>query len=220
MKLLLEGCVDSAESALAAQTGGAARLELCANLGVGGTTPSAGLVAQVRSRVRLPIIAMIRPRGGSFVHTPEEVDAMVRSIPIVRAAGADGIAIGSLDQADRIDVATTTRLVRAAAGMPVVFHRAFDTVFDQAAALDTLIALGIARVLTSGGAATALEGAETLGTLVERAAGRITIMAGGTVRGRTVREIVATSGVREVHARCETDPRQLRAIVDAMAYEA
>jgi copper homeostasis protein len=218
-RLLIEGCVDSVESALATQLGGGGRLELCANLDVGGTTPSVSLIQQVKSRVRIPVAVMIRPRGGSFVYSAAEIEQMIREIALVRAVGADAVVIGPLDEHDRVDIAQTRALVTAAAGTPVVFHRAFDRVLNRNAALDSLIALGVSRVLTSGGAENALEGSVSLAELVDQAAGRITIMAGGKVRGRNVRQIVRMSGVTEVHARCENDARQIRAIVDAVSYE-
>jgi copper homeostasis protein len=217
MKILIEGCVDSVESAVAAQRGGASRLELCANLDVGGTTPSAGLIAQVRARVRLPIAVMIRPRGGSFVHTQDELDRMLADIVMARSLHADAVVVGVLDESDRVALSQLKALVAAAGSTPVVFHRAFDLVPGRSAALETLVGARVARVLTSGGAETALAGAGALADLVTQAAGRITVMAGGKVRGRTVREIVKTSGVTEVHARCETDERQIRAILDAFS---
>jgi copper homeostasis protein len=216
MNVLVEGCVDSVESALAAQRGGAMRLELCDNLAVGGTTPSVALFEAVRARVRIPIAMMIRPRGGSFVHTPTELEQMLRDIELARTLGADAVVVGVLDAHNRIDAAQLRLLVAAAHDTPVVFHRAFDATPKLEPALETLIESGVSRVLTSGGADTAQAGSAMLGGLVERAAGRITIMAGGKVRGRNIREIVQTSGVTEVHARCESDERQIRAIIDGL----
>jgi copper homeostasis protein len=218
VSVLIEACVDSLESALAAQRGGAHRLELWENLDVGGTTPSAALVDEVRDRTGLPIMGMVRPRGGSYVHTGAEIDQMRRDLERLKAQCVDGVVIGILDSNDRIDVERTRELVESAGSTSVTFHRAFDRVADQLAALDTLIAAGVARVLTSGGAPTALAGAASLGALVERGGERIRILAGGKVRGGNVREIVYISGVREVHARCvgAADERQIRAIADAL----
>jgi copper homeostasis protein len=218
MTVLVEACVDSLESALAAKRGGAQRLELCANLNVGGTTPSAGLIAEVNALVGLPIAAMIRPRGGSFVHTASEIEQMQRDIDMVNDVGVEALVFGVLDDANNIDVDTMQLLTSTAGGTPVVFHRAFDRLADQAAGLDALIALGIVRVLTSGGAATALDGAPALHRLVDRAAGRIEILAGGKVRGGNAATVVARSGVQQVHARCEGDGGEIRAIVDALAF--
>ena len=217
MSVLVEACVDSLESALAAKRGGAERLELCANLDVGGTTPAAALIAQVKARVGLPIAAMIRPRGGSFVHSAAEAEQMRRDIGTVKHIGVEALVFGVLDVANNIDVDIMRALAGVAAGTPVVFHRAFDRLADQDAGLDVLMELGVARVLTSGGAATALDGAASLRRLVDRSAGRIEILAGGKVRGPNVAAVVERSGVQQVHARCEGDGAEIRAIVDALA---
>jgi copper homeostasis protein len=217
MSVLVEACVETLDEAIAAEKGGAHRLELCANMDVGGTTPSAELFNAVRSRVTLPIAMMIRPRGGSFHYTADELDAMHRDIDVALALGADAVVFGVLDGSGRVDEGKTRTLVARAAGTPVTFHKAFDDVHDLSGALRTLIRAGVSRVLTSGGAATAIEGVDRLATLVERAAGRITIMPGGTVRGHNVAEIVARTGVHEVHARCHENPARIRDIVDALA---
>jgi copper homeostasis protein len=214
--VLIEACVDSVASAVAAEWGGSQRLELCENLGVGGTTPSTELIDAVRARVGIPIMVMIRPRGGSYVHCRAELDQMRRDIGAAKEHGADGVVLGVLDAANRVDVKATNELVTLAADMPVTFHRAFDIVPDLSIALEALVTAGVARVLTSGGAPTALAGAPMLASLVRRAGERIRIMAGGKVRGGNVREIAATSGVTEVHARCELDSAQIRAIASAL----
>jgi copper homeostasis protein len=201
MPVLVEACVDSVTSALAAERGGAGRLELCDNLFDGGTTPSAGMISAVKAAVRLPMFVLIRPRGGGFVYAYEEVAVMRLDIEAARMLGADGVVIGSLTRERRVDEDQLRALVDAAAGMPVTFHRAFDATQDRERALETLIRHGVARVLTSGGAATAIEGVEFIGALARRAAGQIEIMAGGGVREETVQEIVHRSGVREVHVR-------------------
>jgi copper homeostasis protein len=216
MTVLIEACVDSVASALAAERGGSHRLELCENLGVGGTTPPTVLIDAVRARVGIPVMVMVRPRGGSYVHNRAELDQMRRDIVAAREHGADGVVLGVLDAASRVDVEATSELVALAAGMPVTFHRAIDTAPDHSIALEALVTAGVARVLTSGGALTALAGAPMLAKLVERAGERIRVMAGGKVRGNNVREIVATSGVTEVHARCELDAAQIRAIASAL----
>lgn len=216
MTVVVEACVDSVESALAAKRGGAHRLELCANLEVGGTTPSAALIAAVQSRVGLPIAAMIRPRGGSFVHTSAEVEQMRADIAMARECGVDALVFGVLGEAGTVDVTSMRTLFEAAGGTPVVFHRAFDRLVDQDAGLDALIELGVSRVLTSGGAPTALDGVMSLRRLVERARGKIGILAGGKVRGSNASDVVRLSGVQEVHARCENESASIRAIVDAL----
>jgi copper homeostasis protein len=213
---LVEACVGSLEEALAAERGGANRLELCDRLDVGGTTPSAALLDEVRRHVRIPVSVMIRPRGGSYVHTSAELEAMLVAIDVARAHGADMLVIGVLDRRQCVDGSRARELVERAGSTPVTFHRAFDEIDDQAGALETLITVGIARVLTGGGPGSALDGTARLATLVQQSAGRIVIMAGGKVRGPNVREIVEQSGVREVHARCERDPDRIRDIVTAL----
>ena len=199
--MLVESCVDSLDAALASEAGGAARLELCANLDVGGTTPDPTLVAAVVAAVRIPVVAMVRPRGGDFVYDTDALSVMVRDIGRLRAAGAHGIVTGVLTTGGTINTALMHVLVRMAGPLPVTCHRAFDEVHDLDAALDTLIGLGVTRVLTSGGAATATEGTDALARLVQRSAGRVAILAGGTVRASNVRALVDATGVAEVHAR-------------------
>lgn len=199
--MLIEACVETVASSIAAERGGAGRLELCAAIGDAGTTPSAGMIGAVKKHVRIPVVVIIRPRGGGFVFTDIESDVMLRDIESARAAGADGVAIGALTNDSRIDVPRVKELVRAASGMPVAFHRAFDMTADLAESLDILVDLRVTRVLTSGGATTALEGASTISTLRERAEGRIQIMAGGGIREGNVAEVVRLSGVSEVHVR-------------------
>ena len=201
MSILIEACVETVASALAAERGGARRLELCAAIGDAGTTPSAGMISAVKAHVRIPVVVIIRPRGGGFVYSGLEMDVMRRDIEGARASGADGIAVGALTPDSRVDEARTRELVRAASEMPVTFHRAFDMTVDLHASLDTLIDAGVTRVLTSGGASTALEGASTISALRERAAGRLEIMAGGGIREGNVAEVVRRTGVTEIHVR-------------------
>jgi len=215
--ILVEAAVDSLDDALAAVEGGADRLELCANLSVGGTTPAPALIAAVLARVAIPVVAMIRPRGGSFVYTSGEIAHMKRDIEMALDFGVAGLAFGVLDSTNRIDVGATQSLVAAAGGHRATFHRAFDRTPDLLAAADTLTSLGISRVLTSGGAATASEGAGALASLVEHVGGRLEILAGGGVRAANVRDIVLRTGVREVHARCERDAGRIRAIKTALS---
>jgi len=206
--VLFESCVDSLDAALASVAGGARRLELCAHLEVGGTSPDPLLVSQVVAAVPVPVFAMVRPRGGNFVYDAAEVDAMVRDIRAIRAAGAHGLVFGALRRDHTLDETIMRRLLSHARPLPVTCHKAFDQTPDQAAALATLIALGVDRVLTSGGAATACEGAATLAALVARAGDAITVVAGGRVRAGTVAALVRDTGVSEVHARvvCEPGP--------------
>jgi len=176
---MLEACVDSVESALSAQAGGADRVELCDNLLEGGTTPSAGLIALCCARLRIPVHVLIRPRGGDFVYSDLDLDVMRRDIAVARQHGAQGVVFGILLPNGAIDVPRTRSLIAAARPLRVTFHRAFDFTADPDQALDDLITLGVDRLLTSGQAATALEGIGMLARLVRRAAGRIAIAAGG-----------------------------------------
>ena len=197
----VEACVDSVESALAAEAGGAARIELCDNVYEGGTTPSAGMIARVRSRSRLPVHVMIRPRGGDFLYDEDELGAMLGDIALAKQIGVDGGGLGALFTDGTVDDRATRMLLEAARPLSVTFHRAFDLVRDPFEALDTLMALGIDRVLTSGGASTALEGVETLGAVAWRAEGRTSVVASGGINERNVGRIVSEAGVRAVHVR-------------------
>jgi copper homeostasis protein len=192
---------------------------LCADLSVGGTTPEQDLIAAVLGRARVPVFAMIRPRGGSFVYTESELDRMRRDIEMAFGLGVAGVVLGVLDSANRVDVGRTRSLVDVAGAHRVTFHRALDRTPDIFAAAAALISLGVARVLTSGGAATASEGADVLASLVERADGQLEILAGGGVRANNVRDIVRRTGVREVHARCERDAERIRAIKQAARFD-
>jgi copper homeostasis protein len=201
----LESVVETGDAAAAAARAGASRLELCVRLDVGGVTPPAGLIVEVVRRVSIPVCVMIRPRGGDFIYTADAVEQMLADVAVARRLGARGIVTGILLGDSRIDIARTRRIVEAAGDLPVTFHRAFDEVPDQAAALEDAIAAGAARVLTSGGGAAAIDGADRLAALVRQARDRITILAGGAVRAHNVRALVARTGVREVHARFEDE---------------
>jgi copper homeostasis protein len=208
---LVESAVDTLESALCAERAGAGRIELCAGLNDAGTTPSAGLISAAAEKCRIPVFVLIRPRGGAFVYSDADLDVMIRDVETARSLGASGIVIGALDASARVDLPKTRELVRAAKDLPVTFHRAFDLVANLGEGLDQLIEIGVARVLTSGGANTAIEGAPRIAALIKQAAGRIGIIAGGGVRENNVREIITLSGVKEVHARissivCGTSP--------------
>lgn len=201
MPVLVEACVDSVASALAAERGGARRLELCADLHDGGTTPSAGMISAVKIAVRVPVHVLIRPRGGGFVYTDEEIGVMRLDVEASRMLGADGVVIGALTRDARVDVERVKLLVAGAAELPVTFHRAFDLARDLDEAAEALARNGVSRVLTSGGAATAVQGIERIHALVERWSNDIEIMAGGGVREENVREIVDRTRVHEVHVR-------------------
>jgi len=201
MGILIEACVDSVTSAVAAEQGGAGRVELCDNLIEGGTTPSAGTIEECKARLGIPVFVMIRPRGGDFLYSELEYAIMRRDIAHARALGADGVVLGLLDPDGTVDVARTRVLVEAARPLPVTFHRAFDVSRDPLEAFDALAGLGIDRVLTSGQAPTAPEGAELIAALVRRAAGRIGILPGCGIDETNARDLVARTGASEVHVR-------------------
>jgi copper homeostasis protein len=188
-------------SAVVAERAGAGRVELCAALADGGTTPSAGMLRAVKASVRIPVVAIVRPRGGDFVYSDDELEAMTHDIEILRSLGADGFATGVLTRENGVDVESMRLLLQCAGGAPVTFHRAFDLVDDQLSALEQLRAIGVARILTSGGAQRALDGAERLAALVRASHGVPVVMAGGGVRANNVAQLVRSSSVGEVHVR-------------------
>jgi copper homeostasis protein len=201
MTMLLEACLDSLELAVAAEEGGAGRIELCDRLDVGGTTPSRELIEQVVAAVRIPVFPIIRVRGGDFFHSDAEVEQMKRDVEMAAAAGAAGIVIGILAPDRTIDRVRTRAVMDVAPHLPATFHLAFDQAADQAQALEAVAEIGIARILTRGGGKTALDGVEGLRRLVGQSAGRVQVMAGGSVREDNAEEIVRRSGVREIHSR-------------------
>ncbi len=196
---LIEVCLDSADSAVAAEHGGADRVELCDNLIEGGTTPSAGMIAAARSAITIGLQVMIRPRGGDFCTSPLEIEAMLHDLAVARDLGADGVVFGVLRPDGTIDVPTCRRLIAAARPMSVTFHRAFDMTRDPFEALATLIELDVDRLLTSGQEATVLEGGELIAELIRRADGRIVVMPGCGVTPRNMSRILAATGASEVH---------------------
>jgi copper homeostasis protein len=199
--IIVEACVDSVASCMAAERGGAHRVELCDALFDGGTTPSAGMIAACKEAVAIPVFVIIRPRGGGFVYSDAERDVMKRDITIAREIGADGVVLGGLNHDGSVDDDLVRELMDVAYDLPVTFHRAFDFTPDLNASLEMLIGSGVQRVLTSGGAPSGVEGAEKIADLVRVAGSRIIVMAGGSVREQNVRDVVATSGVMEVHVR-------------------
>lgn len=197
---LLEVCIDSVAGAQAAEQGGADRLELCANLLEGGTTPSTGMIRSVLAATSLPVMVMIRPRGGHFTFDAQEQQVMYREAEAVLREGVAGIVIGALRTDGSVDDAYCRRLLELRGQCSVTFHRAFDQVADPFAALETLVSLGVDRILTSGLAPTALEGISLLRELHDCARGRISIMPGCGVRSNNAAEILRETGAREIHA--------------------
>jgi len=201
---LLEIAANSLASALAAQEGGADRIELCENLGEGGTTPSHGTIAMVRERLHIPVYVLIRPRGGDFLYDDAEAEVVRRDIEHCVRLGCDGVVIGALDADGSVDNARCSEWISAAATLGVTFHRAFDAARDQAQALRTIVDLGCERVLTSGAQARALDGADAIAALLGLMGDRIRIMAGAGIDAGNVREIARRSGAHEFHASART----------------
>ena len=200
-RVVVEACVDAIDAALEAEQGGAARIELCGELLQGGVTPSAGLIAAVWERIDIPLFVLVRPRTGDFLYTDDELDVMRRDIEQAKTLGVEGVALGALTADGDVDVERLRSLIELARPMSVTFHRAFDFTRDQSSSLEALLALGVDRVLTSGGASTAAEGVRSITSLVQRVGDRMIVMAGGSITAANVGEIVAATRVREVHVR-------------------
>lgn len=188
------------QSVIAARDGGATRVELCSALEIGGITPSAGLMREARKVNDIALHVLIRPRGGDFLYDEQEAECMVQDIITAKECGADGVVIGALTADGEIDTALCSRLTAAAQGMNITFHRAFDMCRDPYKALEEIIALGCNRILTSGQAATAEAGIETIKKLVALADGRISIMPGCGVNANNAAKIIDATGACEIHA--------------------
>lgn len=199
MHYTFEICANSAESCVAAQAGGAHRVELCASMPEGGTTPSFGEIRLARKLIDIRLHVIIRPRGGDFLYTPLELDVMEEDIHMARQAGADGVVFGCLTPEGDLDMPAMRRLMKISEGMSVTFHRAFDYVRSPEQVLEQLIDLGVNRVLTSGQQPTAMQGASLLAELVRQAAGRIVIMPGCGVNEWNIAELAACTGASEFH---------------------
>ena len=199
MNFKLEICVDSVESALNAQIAGADRVELCANLIEGGTTPSYGTIISARSNLNILLHVIIRPRGGDFLYTDIEYDIMRRDIETCGESGVDGIVIGILTADGKIDIERTARLVEFSKPMSVTFHRAFDMCSDPVKGLEEIIQSGADRLLTSGQKNTAVEGSDMINKIVKLAQGRIIIMPGSGVDEYNIGRLAKKTGAGEFH---------------------
>ena len=199
-RIMVEIAVHSVESAIAAEAGGADRVELFSNPVEGGVTPSEGLITVVREKLIKALHVMIRPRGGDFHYSDLEFDVMLRDVNVAKRLGANGVVLGLVNVDGTVDVRRTCQMVEASRPLSVTFHRAFDLCANLERALEDLITCGVDRVLTSGGEASAVEGATSIANLVRLAGDQIRIMAGGGIRAGNIRQIVRESGVGEVHA--------------------
>lgn len=210
---LLEIAANSVASALAAQDGGADRIELCASLGEGGLTPSYATIAIARERLLIPLYVLIRPRAGDFLYNELELETMRRDIEACTRLGCEGVVIGALDGDGNVALGPCRDLIHAARGLGVTFHRAFDLTRDPALALEDLIALGCERVLTSGQRASATEGAAQIRALIGLAGNRIVVMPGAGVDAGNIAALRAATGALEFHASAK------RTLPSAMRYQ-
>lgn len=198
--MVLEICANSLPSALAAEAGGADRVELCDNMAEGGTTPSYGTILKARDILNIQVYPIIRPRGGDFLYSDIEFDLMWKDIELCKKTGCDGVVIGLLNADGSIDKKRTKLLVELAWPLGVTFHRAFDRCADPFQAMEDIIDCGCERILTSGQQPTATEGAELIAQLVEKAGGRIAIMPGSGVRENNMAELVRSTRATEYHS--------------------
>ena len=218
-QIKLEVCCGDMPSVLAAKEGGADRIELCEALEVDGLTPSQAMMESAIS-LRIPVQVLIRPREGDFVYNEEEVESMLGDIRLAKKLGANGVVIGALRPDGSIDEATNRRLVDAAEGLSITFHRAFDVCSQPFEALEQIISLGCHRLLTSGQAPTAEQGIPLIKRLVELSAGRIIIMPGAGVNVNNAHKILSETGANEIHGSLRkdgyTDSEQVRVITDML----
>lgn len=194
----LEVCTEGVDMSVAAAMAGASRLELCASLGQGGLTPSAGIIQQVCGKAKIPVHVMIRPRSGDFCYSDSEYESMLSDVHIASRFGASGIVFGILDRDGMVDVERCRRLIGEAGNMKKVFHRAFDMSADPYRSLDDIQRLGIDMLLTSGRRQTAIEGLEVIRQLVQRSDGTLEIMAGSGVNANNAARLAST-GVSALH---------------------
>jgi len=194
-----EVCVEGVPGAVAAEAGGAHRIELCAGLVEGGTTPSIGTIRSVLESISIPTVVLVRPRGGDFLYSPEELTALEADVEAIREAGAYGIATGLLTKEGTVDVPGMERIMESAGSLSVTFHRAFDMTRDPLGALEVLLGLSVNRILTSGQERSALDGLPLIRELVQVAGERISILPGGGIGEGNVQQLVRETGVRELH---------------------
>jgi copper homeostasis protein len=207
-RILLEIIATTVDDCMAAESGGADRIELCAAITTAGLTPSLGTLIEAKQRVRIPLMAMVRPRAGGFCYSEQEFATMRRDAALLIEHGADGLVFGLLHADGSVDTARCGKLLEIAGGKQMVFNRAFDAVLEPMGALDQLAELGFTRVLTSGQKKSAHEGLERLREITDRAQDRIEVLPGGGIRPHNVGQLVKATGCTQVHltafsARCD-----------------
>lgn len=199
--MIKEACVESFEKALEAQSNGANRIELCENLAVGGTTPSYGTVKICLEKLNIPIFPMIRVRGGNFVYSKDEIEIMKEDIKIFKELGVKGVVLGCLTSDNKIDLELTKELVDLAYPMEVTFHKAIDEILNPLDYIDDLVNIGIKRILTSGGEATALEGKDLINEMIKKSNGRLKIVVAGKVTKRNLNGLSNLISADEFHGK-------------------
>ncbi|MBI1937197.1 MAG: copper homeostasis protein CutC [Ignavibacteriales bacterium] len=204
-KILFEACVGSIESALAAEEGGADRIELCKDLHCGGVTPDRDVIKSVMQKIKIPVNVLIRPRAGHFCYSKEESDKMKNDIEFVKSLNVNGVVFGILKNDGTVDEEKNSELVELAAPLSSTFHRAFDMVNNPFAALETLVKLGFERILTSGKEPTVIEGLDLISELVNKAGSRIMVMPGGGVNEENIGTVIEKTFVKEIHSSARID---------------
>ena len=199
--MIREACVGNFIEAKKAEIAGAERIELCENLSEGGTTPSYGTVKKVLEEIKIPVLVMIRPRGGDFCYTSSEIDIMIEDIRLFKKLGVKGVVLGVLTKDNKIDYPILKKLLKETKGMEVTFHKAIDDILNPAGEIEELVKLGIDRILTSGGAKTALEGKETLNQMIHEASGQIKIVVAGGVTRENFEEVRSKIPSTEFHGK-------------------
>lgn len=214
-RILLEAPVYTLEAALLANEYGIDRIELCADIGEGGTTPGAGMLHYLKNRIQIPVFVMVRPRGGDFVYSPEEIEVMKYEIRLLKSHGADGFVFGVLEKNGQVNQAACNALLQEAGSFPCTFHRAFDASNELEESLYTIIDCGFSRILTSGGKNTVTQGLEKIKKLQIMAGDKIIIMPGGGTSPLHLGELNSSGYLKEVHASCKTYRNSESAFVNA-----
>ena len=199
--MIKEACVESFEKALEAQSNGANRIELCENLAVGGTTPSYGTVKICLEKLNIPIFPMIRARGGNFVYSKDEIEIMKEDIKVFKDLGVKGLVLGCLTSDNKIDLELTKTLVNLAYPMEITFHKAIDEISNPLDYIEDLVNIGIKRILTSGGKATALEGKDLINEMIKKSNGRLKIVVAGKVTKENLNGLSNLISADEFHGK-------------------